>query len=361
MDKEIQNIFCNNNFIELLIQNNKIDDIKILSNFGFEFNHQHLELAFFQDNIQILSEILNQKIKPNEKCFLSFLNSISVTDPKPKSKADELRGKNIESYEKFNLLVESGYEITQDNFLAMTSQKIYLLDYEKYGLEFDEKIKSKCEELLFFPYNIIPSKEQILHLLKVLPTVKKLKEIIKKYKITPDIDYIYCLISANKKSVFKVIEFIHKKYIKLDSNLFISVLKNCSFYYKNEKIILNEYAKLFKKTHGYYSFFENIAINDELKLISSELKNYIHNLRQNHEEFTKKDMEIIISKYDINYDYKFMNMLCSLYYNDSDNYYVNEIIKYFIKHKNIAINEKAIMIVIEKNSLEDLISFIKNT
>jgi hypothetical protein len=131
-----------------------ISDIHILVfDSGIELNKDILLLACSSRNIAAIKFLLNNKIEPDKECFDALVNQ----DP-DKSFYDLIRyrqrSKEICSGV-IDIFIIYGYNLTYDDVITATINKIKINDIEKFGFEFDEKYSEVCCQVGFNPYNKI--------------------------------------------------------------------------------------------------------------------------------------------------------------------------------------------------------------
>jgi hypothetical protein len=366
---------------ENIIKNNDIAGLQSLINNGYELDTSHLEKALKYhlqksqvftsqyDKYQIINEILKQKVNPDLKCFLKYLDNMSADKTLIKIKNDcgFHSGINISEDNVFQLLINYGYKLSQTDFLFLTQNYFYLDDIKKYNLVLDDYIMHECERLYFFPYHeIIPSKKAILYSLSESPEIKIYKNMEKKYNVKPDFYYIVVLMNTQKAPAIKTIEYIHKKYIDLTAKLFCDVCSKINNKTENNNFV--RYYKLLmdKKKFdfdydNYGKNYNNTKIVEREKLFSHITKNN-ENIKKCFDEFygvkifdenisnQNKIYENIIAKYNVEYDINLLKVLCfsfprhnGLYIQLYDS--VKNFIYYIMKKYNIEIDDECLIIM----------------
>lgn len=191
--------------------------IEIIEKNGIILDSVHLEIACKFGSDELVEYVLNEKIKPTQRCFDAALSEefglINVLDIYDLNK----NKKDITEITKILLLLNYGYKITQRDFAEVTKKYMYFRDYKKYGLEIDDKIMKICNYSLFYPYDEMRTAEinALLDFAK-FPTIERLKIVIKRYDILPDSKFAQFMFMSHKR-VMKLIKYLVQNCdIKLD-------------------------------------------------------------------------------------------------------------------------------------------------
>lgn len=181
------------------------ENLKILRYFLEKYNSLfsqfELKLAVCKGSIPIITELLNNKIKPNEEIIFFAVKNQSHR----KSKNGFTIGNEINDIPILKLLLE--YGITQKDFVNLTKKFIYVEKFKKFGLKIDDDIKKACGDNLFFPYDeYIFSQEHYQALFSKL-NITDIKQAIQKYNIIPDINSLMnaCKADVINKNVINLL------------------------------------------------------------------------------------------------------------------------------------------------------------
>jgi hypothetical protein len=186
------------------IENNDMDELvfqsKNINVFG-GFAIEHLEFACTQDcNIEIYKIILNNKVVPNVKCFINYIFYYKNNIKLEYDNMGFVKPIDIDSINVLCLLLNSGYQLSQTDFLLLTQCCIYVPNYKKYGLIIDDYIQHECKCKAFVPYSEIDIDEKLVSIaFKNNPTSVCLNKLYKKYKYNPTIDYICSYVDDQQK------------------------------------------------------------------------------------------------------------------------------------------------------------------
>ena len=179
----------------------------------------HLEIACKFASDELVKYMLNEKVKPTQRCFDAIISD--EFRPRPINVLDVYdlykNKKDITEITKILLLLSYGYKINQRDFVEITKKYMYFRDYKKYGLEIDKEIMKICNYSLFYPYDEMrtPEINALLDFAK-FPTIERLKIVIKRYDILPDTKFAQFMFMYHKR-VMKLIKYLVKNYdIKLD-------------------------------------------------------------------------------------------------------------------------------------------------
>jgi hypothetical protein len=374
--------------IKSIISQNKLEEFKKMMDYSFELTTEILEYAFTTSHTEIIKEILNYKIVPNNKCFVNFVNKLVLDYNsglyREKTKINDygyFSGYNIEKNNEFQLLKSSGYKFTQDDLLLLTEEFLYIENYKSLGLIFDENIKALCKNMTFFPYNTEIEKESILKCLKNNSTVKCVKNLMNKYDAKPDKDYIAVLLSANTAIAFKAIEFIRKKItLHITNNDFFDICKKIvelspNRYYQSCGYAL-QFLKSFYKSESFnYDTYEpnkqeqNIYV-DRQKLYKNliDRNNNINEkifgdalTTQNH-NFTEDDKYIgeLLIKYNVKCNINIIKILCHRIFNNTTQFICKcKCLDNIMKIYNLQFDFECYMIMLRHGVLFYYISAIK--
>lgn len=261
----------------------------------------------------------------------------------------------METYDIFNLIVNSDYKLTQTDFLLMTQKYYYIKDYKKYNLVLDDYIIQTCQNLLFFPYEEIqPTKIAVLEMLKKKQSIKFLEKIIKKYNIIPDYDFIVIYMDYNCNFESRITaEYIQRKYLQFD-------LKTICDYY-NPIGEIDHYFEILRKVYNLKIFdfnefynekhiqnFLNYLLDDNLKLFHKKLKKYTKNTNTISIEDAFFGYEQFIEKNHVNFDIKLIKLLyhhsieeCSATQKDN----ILKFIEYIVKKYDIKFDFEIIVML----------------
>lgn len=194
----------------------------------------HLEIACKFSSDDVVKYMLNEKVKPTQRCFNAVLSreneSFDICDLNK-------RKKDITEIPKLQLLLNYGYNITQEDFAEITKKYIHIHDYRKYGLEIDDEIMEILNNSLFYPYDEIKTPETIalLDFSKSL-SIKNLDIVIKRYNTVPNGKFVQFAFmwhkskfykSGPKKNIESIVRHIVKKYdVKSDEYSIHWAIKN---------------------------------------------------------------------------------------------------------------------------------------
>lgn len=173
----------NNNYrlFDFLSENSKHDKLTI----------DHLENACRYSNAKTISKILSHKMIPNQKCFDNALMHHNPFILKRNNLGIIVSGTEIENFPTTMLIIDNGYHLTQDDFVALTKKYIYIKNYKDYGLELDDQIKKIYHSRAYYPYDEIPPSDiGIRNGFKKVCTMAVLKALKKQYKIKFDLEYL---------------------------------------------------------------------------------------------------------------------------------------------------------------------------
>jgi hypothetical protein len=210
--------YCkNNNIVEkymyLYIGEHSYTEVKdIIEKNNIILDSLYLEISCKFASNEIVEYILNQKIKPTQRCFDAVLSDeirhVNVLDIYDLNKYK----KDIMDISKLRLLLNYGYKITQRDFAEIIKKYMYLPDYKKYGLEIDDKIKNICDNNLYYPYDEMKTSEiNALFDFAKFPSIERLKIVIKRYNILPDSKFAQFMFMSHKR-VAKLIKHIVTNY-----------------------------------------------------------------------------------------------------------------------------------------------------
>lgn len=357
--------------IDNIIKNRYISELKKVIANGYKIDVSHLEKALQHipikyDNCDLVQEILNQKVTPNLKCFLIFLEIISEENYSrdTKNECGFVSGYCISNNKLFQLLTNYGYKLTQTDLLLLTQKKFYVDNLKNYNLEIDEYLMREFERLHFYPYdNVAPTKNSILSVLKTNPELKIYKSLEQKYKLNPDKDYIITLINTAKATAMATIKYIHKNKLKLTANLFYNVCqKICG---KSNNVNFERYYNVLmdKKKFDYDYKNYDIGNSEEKKLLFLHITKNNKDIKKCLDEiFGQKTFaqffweqnefyEKIVEKHNVKYDVIFLKSLCinSVSY---EIYYILNFMNHIIKNKNVELDEEFFVILKSHNLLK---------
>lgn len=238
---------------ELADSNLSIAELEILCHHFFnthdEHKHDHIENEC-PDCFYLFHIMTNKKINPNRQCILNITQSVNrslggycggenihinkfVTDYDIKQYS--VKGCKMGSYNFnrritnfldqattiINILVENCIEkITQDDFIELTKNLISLNDISNFDIK-DLGLIQACMEIGFYPYDMVPTKNNIIKNLKESNDSLVIKT-INIYKIVPDIDYLR---EACKSKPVLVSYLIDKKKISPDYKCLVNMIE----------------------------------------------------------------------------------------------------------------------------------------
>lgn len=191
---------------------------------------EHLYLACQYADCNVIKNILDQKIQPDEKCIERMFENADAKQEQP--------NQNVSSYamrrrrygqtttttplseseklkRKVEILINYGYNITKKDLLIITKGGVQLED--KYVQKdffndpiFKKEMTDECNKNLLYIYGIEPNKYGLIEHCRRKASVSDIREYITKSKIQPDVE---CLREACKhRNNSAVIKMLTEKY-----------------------------------------------------------------------------------------------------------------------------------------------------
>jgi hypothetical protein len=212
-----KNTQIKNKYIDYAIINNNKEMFDLLFTRIQSLTVEHLYLACKHADINIIKDILDQKIQPDEKCIeRMFEKNIVVAQEyaqlaTPISSLSELENMK----HKVEILIIYGYNITKKDLLIITKGGVPLED--KYvqkdffdDIVFKNEMTNECNKNLLYIYGIDRNKFGLIEHFRRKSSMASIKEYITKSKIQPDIE---CLKEACKhKNNIQIIKLLTDKY-----------------------------------------------------------------------------------------------------------------------------------------------------
>lgn len=185
------------------IKNKNKEIFDVLKSFC-PLNAKHLELACEIFDVQIIGEILNQKIKPTKKCFDAVLNMSNGEN-----------GKNL-----IETIIEAGYDLTKENLISLVEKDVWIDDgFVRDEFFKDKKIKVALEDLCnkknTFRYGAKPSITGLMQLIQKREKLSVIRDYVKKYGIEPNLKCFE--IAACHRGYSAVIKFIQNRCLSGDA------------------------------------------------------------------------------------------------------------------------------------------------
>jgi hypothetical protein len=149
-NSEILLLACNKklkNFISICI-NKKIGDIslvKLATLSGAKYDETALEYACKTRNIELVKTMLNNKVKPTDKCFSAILDSRCNSSHNSKTI------NNVKS-DLIAILISFGYKVTYNDIIKATEAFVELNNFKSLGIKLDQKFIEVCAKVGFYPY-----------------------------------------------------------------------------------------------------------------------------------------------------------------------------------------------------------------
>ena len=247
-----QKIPIYNDLLDIVVDNNNLKRLKLLVNYGYVLNNEHIDMSCKNLNIDIIKYILDHNVIPSQKCINFLLNGCKIARKEYKIKnmveIDNILTKIVE------LLVDSHYVLTYDDIHEITKKGYKINNIQKYNISFKNSFTDLCCDLGYFPYDqheigVKFSLSQLQNECSKNDNIKVIKRMIEVYGIVPD---ILCLENAyrvkyNCETVKYLIEICNipptikclKNYVESFGNKMLEILcKNSSYdiIFNNNKI-----------------------------------------------------------------------------------------------------------------------------
>ena len=162
------------------------------SNLGL--THECLANACYACNFKLIKYLLDYRLEANRKCFDNIINSTNIGH---KTKC-------------INLIVNSGYMLTQENLKECLKNKIIIENINRFNIKVDEEISILCAR-----YQLEPKTYKLIHTANTLAemcrsaTLTNIKKYIKKHNIIPNEECI--LIRCKRNNPLPTIKYLISK------------------------------------------------------------------------------------------------------------------------------------------------------
>ena len=216
-------------YLDYAIINNDKGIFDLLFSMIPSFTLEHLYLACQHSDCNIIKNILDQKIRPDEKCIERMFENVKQKQQDQKilsyaarqrrygqtTTTTQLLSESEKLKRKVEMLINYGYNITKKDLLIITKGGVHLED--KYIQKdffndqiFKKEMTDECNKNLLYMYDIEPNKYGLIEHCRRKATVSDIREYIIKNKIQPDIE---CLKEACKhKNNLAVVKTLTEKY-----------------------------------------------------------------------------------------------------------------------------------------------------
>lgn len=204
--------------LELACLCNNYGIFQIIMKKGTKPNSRCLEYCYYNNNIQMIKQLMNNKIFPDENCIIACTVGKSSKEEKLKL---------------INGIIENGGRITKDVLKYMIYENINF-DFKRSGIKLDDYLHELCHYYEVYP-SCFYDEADIVHKMRMLfrnsalPTIKKY---MNKYNLKPD---IYCLENVcaretNSHDRYEIADMIVSKY-KIEPSL-LSIYRTNDDYIK---------------------------------------------------------------------------------------------------------------------------------
>jgi hypothetical protein len=209
------NTHCTNELLKIMVS--KMDhntyNVKYANKFDYILGHLVIDssidsleiLCLLDPQIGKLTQILNEKVIPNDTCIynLCFRNNFCISFKNKLNKRFRRHGVKFPTIDDIiKLFVEYGYVMNQKMFEYMVEKNLFLSDPLSFNLQITPKILEMYinNGELFKNYeSIISKQDQLTMLFKEKGNMKKIKELIKTEKLSPNINCLRLACSIKNK------------------------------------------------------------------------------------------------------------------------------------------------------------------
>jgi len=193
----------------LLNQNNQnkfFSSIYLLDNIPVDI--ECTQMIFSLWNVKLIKAYINKKFVPDNICWLNVINNIPIKTRKTKIPKGRLKNINNTFNEIVEVFINGGFVLTEQHVIEALDKNLVVYDFEKYGIEFSQKIKDKCLEKNI---NIIDknmdSQLKFESMFLYIENFKIIESCIHKNNMIPNMQCLYnaCLSGSTKmiRDVFK--------------------------------------------------------------------------------------------------------------------------------------------------------------
>jgi len=188
-----------------------IHQMNLLLKYGAEPNRECLIKACYIKYKSIIEKILSYKIEPNKKCFDTLIGDKLYHGRIQQAKDADL------VVELINLLIAHGYKLTLKDVTHAMEQGYYVSNIKQYDFKLDQKFVDKCYKTGYFPYkdlDIKPSMDCLRAECRRSGNIKNIRQLVKQ-GLEPDISCLRdaCRVRTNQANIKYLVE---EKKIKPD-------------------------------------------------------------------------------------------------------------------------------------------------